>query len=282
MQKWWFWFSFIFLSMPGCGGVEPVNPSFPITTKTARKLLIIDEDHPVILRRPLLIIGGFMDPGVAPYLLHRQFLAWTGDSRIVTVELGWVSSFDRAREKIIAEVDRAFPSADPSVTSEVDVIGVSMGGLAARYAAAEEIRPGQHAARRLRIRRLFTISSPLRGALLADDIPLDLHPLQQDMRQESAFIHWLSSRPIHDVDELFPIYSYTRLNDIYVGTHNAAVPGQTPWWVAPPPFATPHGSAFRDIRILADIACRLRGDAPLTHEPPAPIPTAESASTCTR
>ena len=94
-------------------------------------------------------------------------------------------------------------------------------------------------------------------------------------------VRWLNTRP-EKPEELFEIFSYTRLNDLYVGTYNAALPGRTAWWVAPPPLATPHGSVFRDVRILADIACRLRGDEPLSHDPPAAIPTDATAKTCTR
>ncbi len=271
---------FSLLLLDSCG-VEPVNPSFPVSIADAKKILHRDIDHPVVLERPLLIVGGFMDPGVAPFVLRGEFLSWTGDERIISVPLGWVSSFDQARRDIIATVDQAFPCSDPAVTTEVDVIGVSMGGLAARYAAADEPKPGVHPPRRLRIGRLFTISSPHRGALLADDIPLNLHPLQADMREDSPMIHWLNTRSERE-DELFQIFSYTRLNDLYVGTYNAALPGRTAWWVAPPPLATPHGSAFRDPRILADILCRLRGDPPLSHDPPAPLPTNATLKTCTR
>jgi len=265
----------------GCGGVEPVNPSFPTSIASARKILREDAEKPVVLKRPLLIVGGFLDPGLAPAMLKGEYLSWTGDSRIASVQLGWESSFDQCRGDIIAAVDKAFPNDDPSMTTEVDVIGVSMGGLAARYAAAEEPKQDVHPSRRLRIGRLFTLGSPLRGALLADDIPLNLHPLQADMRHDSKLIHWLNTR-IENADELYPIYSYTRLNDLYVGTYNAALPGCTAWWVAPQPLTPPHSGVFRDARILADILCRLRGDPPLSHDPPAALLTDATAKTCTR
>ncbi len=275
IRKWsWLWCASLVLV--GCGGVEPVNPSFPVSMSAARKLLAEDAKHPVVLQRPVLIIGGFLDPGVAPFMLRQQFLSWTGDCRITSLNLCWVSSFDQSRHDIIEAVDKAFPCADPVETTEVDVVAVSMGGLAARYAAAVEPMPGVHPTRRLRIGRLFTISSPLRGALLADNIPLDLHPLQADMRQHSKMIDWLNTRPL-DPDEIFPVYSYARLSDWYVGASNAALPGRTAWWVAPPPLVTPHGGAFRDARILADITARLRGDQPLSHDPPAALPTRTDA-----
>ena len=267
--------------MAGCATDEPINPSFPISIANARQILHYDVAHPHPLRRPLLIVGGFMDPGVAAHALRLEFVAWTGDPRVVSVQLGLSTSFDECRQDIITAVDEAFPSADPTCTIEVDVIGISMGGLAARYAAATEPFPGKHPPRRLRVARLFTVSSPLRGALLANEIPLNLHPLQHEMRSDSPTIHWLNTRA-QKYDELYSIYSYTRLNDLYVGTYNAAMPGQTAWWVAPPPLDSPHSGCFHDARILADIVCRLRGDPPLAREPPSALPTTATAKSCTR
>jgi pimeloyl-ACP methyl ester carboxylesterase len=254
-----------------CSAEDPINPSFPITISKARHLLRDDIDHPHPLQRPLLIVGGFLDPGIAPHALRKEFTSWTGDSRVISVTLFWDTSFEQCRRDIIAAVDTAFPSTDPEQTTEVDVVGFSMGGLAARYAAAIEPAPDVHPVRRLKIARLFTISSPLRGALRADSTSIDLNPLQGAMRYDSPMIHWLNTRPLLP-QEMYALYSYTRLRDTYVGTVYAALPGQTAWWVAPPPLDTPHGGAFHDARILADIACRLRGENPLAHDPPAPLP----------
>jgi pimeloyl-ACP methyl ester carboxylesterase len=258
----------------GCAAETVVNPSFPITITKARGVLAYDKAHPRPLKRPLLIVGGFFDPGFATAALSDEFGWWTGDKRIISVPLFWVSDFDQCRSRIIDCVQKAYPSDDPMQTTEVDVVGISMGGLAAVYAAADI--PGH--GRRLDIGRLFTISSPLRGALLASDIPLNLHPLQGYMRPGSPFLTKLYEMPPGN----YSVYSYTRLNDLYVGTYNAALPGRTPWWVQPPPFDSPHSGCYRDARILADIACRLRGDPPLAHDPPAPLPTAATASTSTR
>ena len=52
---------------------------------------------------------------------------------------------------------------DDSTTYEVDVIGQSMGGLIAVYAALDDPTLGK----RVKIRRLYTICSPLQGAKLA-------------------------------------------------------------------------------------------------------------------
>ncbi len=261
--------------LAGCAAVQtdlPVNPSFPITHARAEGALTADAALPRPLRRPLVIVGGFTDPGFAARLLTRQFREVTDDRRIAAVSLGWDRSFDECRADIIAATDLAFPTDDPAQTTEVDVVGVSMGGLAARYAAASPRPADPPHRRRLRIARLFTISSPLRGAKLADEIPFDLHPLQPAMRTGSWLYRLLNDGPVRPAD-VYAVYSYVRLRDDRVGTANAAVPGVTPWWLsAPRPPASSHHAVFADVRILADIVARLRGDEPFTRDPPTPIP----------
>jgi pimeloyl-ACP methyl ester carboxylesterase len=249
----------------GCTNRAPVNRSFPVTVARATGILRYDAKHPRQLRRPLLIVGGFMDPGWAAPRLADRFRRWTGDDRIAAVSLGFDTGWDECRRDVVAAADAAFPTTDPTQTTEVDVVGVSMGGLAARYAALPT------RSRRLRIARLFTISSPLRGAIFADAPPIDLHPLQAGLRTGSWLYRRLDADPPSE-DGLYAVYSYVRLNDTTVGPANAAVAGATPWWVPTPPGELPHDAAYTDARILADIACRLRGEPPLARDPPAPLP----------
>ena len=256
----------IALFLVGCGtGRVAVNRSFPVTVARATGILRYDAKHPRQLRRPLLIVGGFMDPGWAAPRLAERFRRWTGDERIAAVSLGFDTGWDACRRDIVAAADVAFPTTDANQTSEVDVIGVSMGGLAARYAALPS--PG----RRLRIARLFTISSPLRGAIFADLPPIDLHPLEAGLRTGSWLYRRLDAEP-PAADDLYAVYSYVRLDDGTVGPGNAAVAGTAPWWVPTPRGEFPHDAAYTDARILADIACRLRGEPPLSRDPPAPLP----------
>jgi pimeloyl-ACP methyl ester carboxylesterase len=250
--------------LAGCVG-GPTNPSFAVSPNQAKRILLEAARHPKPLQRPLVIVGGFMDPGFASSLLGEDFQKYTHDNRIIRIALGDCTSFEQCRRRIIKAVDRSFPTTDPSATREVDVIGYSMGGLAARYAAEEA-----HTGRRLRIARLFTISSPLRGAILAAELPL-LHPLQKPMRPGSAFLRALNADP-QTLADAYPIYSYVCLNDESVGPANAAALEMTPWWVSASPFFTPHDWALLDPRIRADIARRLRDEPPLAHDPPSPIP----------
>jgi pimeloyl-ACP methyl ester carboxylesterase len=248
-------------SAPGCAS-QPENPTFPISIDAAKKDLARMSEHPRRLDRPLVIITGFMDPGFATLALQGQFRDVTHDSPIAAISMFECMSFERCRGKVIEVVDRAFPTDDPNQTSEVDVIGFSMGGLVARLAA--DPPPGAH--RRLRIHRLFTIDSPNQGADRAKQLPL-LHPLQAGMRPGSAMLVRLNS-----IRPSYQIFSYVRLGDVPIGPPNAAVPGCPMWWVPTPPFSNPHVDAQADPRIRDDIARRLRGEMPIGSLPPAPLP----------
>jgi pimeloyl-ACP methyl ester carboxylesterase len=256
----------------GCVSRTPVNPSFPASVDQGEKILSADTAHPKPLSRPLVIVGGFFDPGFAQLLLAHDFRQYTHDDRVIGVTLGLSFDPDDYRQRIITAVDKAFPSNDPVMTTEVDVIGYSMGGLAARYAAINPA-PG----RRLRIARLFTIASPHTGARSAMITSFNLFKLQEQMRPGSVFL-----RNLNHTAALFPVYAYVCLNDRVVGAAYAAPPGQTPWWVSPPIFFSSHDWAFMDPRIRADILTRLRDEPPLSHDPPKAIPPDSFAKTSPR
>jgi pimeloyl-ACP methyl ester carboxylesterase len=248
----------------GCATHSP-NPSFNVSNDHARAALHEMTEHAKPLPRPLVILGGLSDPGIATMVLGDDFRELTHDDpRVIGVSFFLCFNFDDCRKRVIDAVDKAFPNSDPKWTSEVDVIAVSMGGLVARYAAAEPMKK-EASPRRLRIARLFTISSPHRGAALAG-LPT-LNQLQIDMRAGSKFLHWLD-----ESKRDYKLIPYVRLNDIIVGEQNAAPDGGTAWWVPAEPFQDSHMFAIADPRIVADIARRIRGEPPLTTDPPAPLP----------
>jgi len=247
----------------------PVNPSLPTTLDAARTDLsrIAADRKP--LPRPLVIVTGFMDPGFSAFVMKARFRSLFDDPRIITVSLGDCISFEGCRKKVMAAVGQQFPTSDPAWTTQVDVIGFSMGGVVARYAA---LGPPGASDRRLRIARLFTISSPNFGAERAQRLPL-LHPLQKDLRPGSQFLNRLNA-----AEPAYAGYAYIRLGDRTIGEANAHLPGQEAWWVSTPAFSIAHGRAHADPRILADIARRLRGEPPLATEPPAPLPGQAAAT----
>ncbi len=255
----------------GCASDRPLNPSFPLTHAAAQAALRQMSGDPLPLQRPVVVAGGLHDPGLVASGIARKLRKITaGGSRIITASFFGFSngSFDECRDRLIARVEESFPSGDADQTTEVDVIGYSMGGLVARHAA----RRRRDGGKRLRIRHLFTISAPHRGARLAGLPTLDRR--QIDMRRGSAFLAGLDA-DLARAD--FEIYPYTRLSDLIVGAQNTAPPGQEPWWVANGLLSASHLGAGHDPRILADIARRLRGEVTWTSRPAAALPGTEPA-----
>lgn len=253
-------------SLTACSADSPRNPSFALTVNDAQAVLSQMRDTPKALKRPVVVLAGFLDPGILSSQLAGRIRRLTGDERVLSVGFAFCGDFDDCRERLIDRVQNEYPSDDPAWTTEVDVVAISMGGLVARYAAAA---PDSDAnpQRRLRIAHLFTIGTPHQGAALAPLPTLDR--CQIDMRAGSRFLQHLNSDLQH---EGFPILAYVRLGDIIVGPANAAPPGRTAWWVQNKPLELAHGMACGDPRIVADIARRLRGEAPFATDPPAPLP----------
>jgi len=249
----------------GCAEPTPHNPSFPVTMEEARSALREMAVRPAALRRPVLVIGGYCDPGVSTAYLKHEIRKLTGDDRVVTAVVGFCQTFDECRQKAIEAVDRAYPNGDPQWTTEVDVIGASLGGLVGRYAAAPSRDP-QHP-RRLRIARLFTIASPHSGAVLTKTATLTR--LQADMRPRSEFLKYVGGC---DAQAGYELFAYARLGDGLVGERYAAPAGQNPLWVGKAPLEGGHMGAWHDARILADIARRLRGERALSTKPAAALP----------
>ncbi len=251
------------LAFAACSADKPLNPSFPLTLSEAQRDLERMRDDPLPLERPVIVIAGYLDPGIAVRRLRRRIAgAFEEPEKIITISLFGEDDFDECRRRVIERVQGEFPSDDPRQTVEVDVIGVSMGGLVARDAAIA--REGET---RLNIARLFTISTPFRGARLAGLPTLDDRVV--DMRSGSEFLQSLDNGHI---EPAHPVYPYVRLRDSIVGAPNAAPNGSDAWWVANIPFEFAHIKAYKDPRILADIARRLRGEAPFTTAPAAPLP----------
>jgi hypothetical protein len=250
--------------LEGCA-TGPSNPSFPLTCAQAHQAIVQMRRAPVPLQRPLVVVGGFLDPNLSPPWYAHFFGEMANGQKIIPVSVGYCTSFAQCRQKIIDAVDKAVPSSDPNWTTQVDVVGASLGGLAARYAAAPSEDPGH--LRRLNIARLFSISSPHSGAKLALAVaPSDYI---RQMRPGSPFLQSLAK---FDSSARYEIYPYIHLDDDVVGDRFAAPPGRNVYWLPNDVPLPPHVSAMIDPRILADIARRLRGQTPFTIAPAAPLP----------
>ena len=255
------------LALAGASGgcAEKVDPSFRITVGEAHAALKQMHENPKSLPRPVVVIGGFLDPGILPPAYEDFVHGISPHAPVVLVTPGFAGNFDDCRRMVIDAVEAAYPSSDPRWTSEVDVIGLSLGGLVARYAAAPSSDPSHP--RRLRIARLFTVSSPHAGATLAQAVALN--DLERDMVPGSMFLRHLASEDAAANYELIP---YVLLNDEIVGERYAAPPGRNSYWLDDDSIVPPHAAAMLDERIMADIARRLRDESPFSKTPPAPLP----------
>jgi hypothetical protein len=247
----------------GCSADRPMNPSFAVPMAEAKAMLRQMQDDPKPLERPLVIAGGIHDPGfVARRVARTVHRTMSPDDLVTTVSFTGrgKGTFDDCRDFLLESVEEAFGTTNGPVTVEVDVIAFSMGGLVVRHAARDRDDGGKQ----LNVRRLFTISTPHRGARMAGLPTLDHRAV--DMRQGSEFLAGLDEALTRASYEL---YTYARLGDVIVGERNASPPGQHPWWVANPPFGLAHIGAPHDPRIMADILRRLRGEQPLATSPAA-------------
>lgn len=249
-------------ALTGCSADSPANPSFPLTVAAARAELAQMQESPRPASRPIVIIGGYADPGIIVSQLAAKLRRVLADvTPIITVAPGWTWTMEDARRRLLDKVEQELARTGQDLSIEVDVVGYSMGGLVARCAAM----PDADDPRRLNIVRLMTIATPHQGADWAQ-LPT-LEDRVVDMRAGSAFLCALD-----EDEQCYELLPYCRLNDWIVGCANAAPPGRTAWWVPNQPLQFGHIDAHKDPRILADIARRLRGEQPFTTLPAADLP----------
>jgi pimeloyl-ACP methyl ester carboxylesterase len=256
----WLFASVLLLAPLGCAA-RHTNSSFPMTVAEARQDWERMCESPRPPERPVVVIGGYADLGIAPASMEARLRHILGPKAvIIPVDVGFEMTMTGARERLIRRVAEALPETKSDDPPEVDVVAVSMGGLVARFAAVPLKGGG-----RLRIARLFTICSPHQGARLAEVPTLEGRVI--DMRHGSGFLTELNGQ-----ERDYELVCYARLGDSIVGEENCAPPGMSPWWVEAPPLEAPHLAAPMDLRILADIGRRLRGEEPIAHGTAQPLP----------
>lgn len=242
------------------------NRLFPVTEGLIASERMRMSARPVSLERPLVVLAGYRTGLHQPEGLRRRLaqLISAGDPegrRTLAIAYAGVGDIHAAARRVVERIEEAFPSDDPHRTTEVDVVGVSMGGLVARYAAmGPPARPesfDEPPTKRLHIARLFTIATPHRGARAAEIVTPD--QAARDMRPGSPFLQRLDEA-LPGID--FELIAYARTNDALVGEENTAPPGVEPIW-APGPALFSHFTAAQDWSIAVDIARRLRGEWPL-------------------
>ena len=251
------------LALAACSADRPRNPSFPLELDAARDAWRQMDAQPRPPLRPVVVIGGIFDsPARVQRLAARLRQLTADDAPVVAVSVRDAASFDAAVADLRAAL-AALPGAAGGAAPQVDVVGVSMGGLVARYAALAPHPP-------LVVRRLFTLASPHRGARTAV-LPMPQTRVR-DMRAGSAFLRALDAGLPAQTAAGMEVVAYVRLGDAVVGAASAAPPGQAPFWLANQPWQLAHSQIDGDERILVDIARRLRGEAAFATQPAAALP----------
>ncbi|CAN5871426.1 hypothetical protein BH11PLA1_BH11PLA1_15590 [soil metagenome] len=236
------------------------NPNYPVTKHQIDAEYARLRTEPVGLPRPLIIIGGYHAPAMQPSALRARLVELTGvcPGNVLCLSYLMARDSDAILDRLAVQIDRRFGVGPPEArtTPPVDIIGVSMGGVLARALTIPAWR------RQLRIlnvdaRRIFTLGSPHRGAILARDIVLD--SAGKDLKPGSRFLAHLNAQSIPG--RAHELVCFARLRDFWVGARNTAPPGYEPIWT-PGLVCCSHLSLTQDRRILVELARRLRGLTP--------------------
>lgn len=212
-------------------------------------------DHPVGLARPVVVLAGYRAWSIMPRSVAATLAALTTGrpwrEHYLPIAYPWSTRLERIAGRVVRAAEHRWPG------QAVDVVAVSMGGLVARAAAAGLTDHGG----RLRVARLFTLATPHRGAKLANHLRPDA--AARDMRPGSAFLRrldeaWASPKT---PDNAYELICYTRLRDTWVGATRTAPEGVAVGWVHGWRLMS-HLAVSADMRILTDIARRLRGEQP--------------------
>jgi pimeloyl-ACP methyl ester carboxylesterase len=245
------------------------NPSFSLTMDEAQADLARMRADRVPLERPVVVLAGYRAwPTMVQGVRWRLLPITSGRPEdILPIAYMFRGNIQEIAGLVVDRIDQRWPSDTPGETIEVDVVGVSMGGLVARAAAMPlgELPGGSETrGKRLKIRRLFTMGTPHRGATLAEVIAPD--KAATDMKPGSPFLAALNGAYAR---RDYEVVSYAHLNDTWVGATNSSPPGEDPIWTGGTHVMS-HFSITTDDRIMADLARRLRGEPPLGAPSPAP------------
>ncbi|MHC4908235.1 MAG: esterase/lipase family protein [Planctomycetota bacterium] len=258
------------LAAGGCTNLTGPTDASPMSSADIRDEMTRMKAEPAELERPVAIIDGWLNLGGAA-VIERELLLLTGadDDEFVRHSYALIfSSLESNARRTIELIEENWPSDDPEWTTEVDVVGYSMGGIIARVGALPPAE-GQPPRKRLRIRRLFTIASPHRG------VGPWLGWAMIDQMSWAASLYAGSYRAWLDEglrDAEYELLCYGQGNDWVVGS-NYAPPGYGSIR-AGGQFVFSHITAYGNHRHLADIAARLRGEEPLSPTPPVEVPAA--------
>lgn len=229
------------------------NPLFPVLG-AERAIEQLRESRPALVR-PLVIVSGYHSPSIPAKNLARILKQWCRPHEPpLVVSYAFARQTTVAEEAVVGSIERRGWG-----RTEVDIIGISMGGVLARAVIASG---------RVRAARLMTLASPHRGAMLAEFVRPD--SAAADLRRGSAFLERID-RALPN--RRYELVCYASLRDWWVGARRAAPEGSWPIWLDPARLwarGMSHFAITSDRHILADVCLRLTGGKPVgeASEPP--------------
>jgi pimeloyl-ACP methyl ester carboxylesterase len=248
-----------------CVNIPQDNPAFPLTIEQASAELARLRANPSPPERPVVVLAGYRAPSLPGSVLAAKLRELTGAPRvrIIAVSYQHLGEFPAILRHADEQIRERLPEA--AAGQPIDVVGISMGGLVARALAdglghRATVRPGSDQSlpeQPLNIANIYTLATPHRGAIIAERVAFE--PAARDMRSGSGFLAELDAAL---PDARYTLVPYVRLRDAWVGATRAAPPGREPVWTSGRLLFT-HFTVHQDERILADLARRLRGEAPL-------------------
>lgn len=237
------------------------NPDAPLESHSPRITAAIAQmtADPRPLQRPVAVLSGYRSWWAMAHELRWRLIERTSQrpQDIIAVSYIDLGDIDAAAARALRAIRAAFPPS--AVPDGIDLVGISMGGLVARRLASGAVGEPPP------VRRIFTLASPHRGALLAERIAPD--PAARAMRPGSAFLQSLDAAWPQRRYDLIP---YAVLNDTWVGATRSAPPDTLPIWT-PGTRILSHFCVSKVPGITADIARRLRTE-PLLAAPATPPP----------
>ncbi len=248
------------------------NPAVRTSPREVQAVIAHMRANPKPLSRPVLILNGYHGYAGLAYSHRDALREHTSKRNADFLPVSYVSatSIVDAATRVLIAVQEKWGDAQGKLP-QLDVLGISMGGLVARWCAmSPEARAKlphsarQHGSRNgstppisLNIARLFTFASPHRGAILADRIAPD--DAGRAMKTNSQFVAALNAPEVMSGTNIETLVCYTQLRDALVGAKNTSPPGMHPCWVDGPPLFS-HFTAARNPIVFADVARQLRGE----------------------
>src|SRR5215212_8107136 len=107
-----FW---LILTVSGCHA-ERVNESFGMSRADAKRALDAMAKEPAKWQRPIVVLGGYHDPGIGAGVVCDRLRRLSGGQRVIGVSYFFSGTFDDCRKRVIDAVESEFPSDDPQQT----------------------------------------------------------------------------------------------------------------------------------------------------------------------